>query len=223
MPLAMPLGIVPSYPWDRVYADTKIVVGGLTDAVFKWVAFQVANDFTDATNIWTEEVPIPVVPDVTSYPFTLAHKGFPNRFMLLYDPAMFASGGEKRWVQGRCGMQVPGTITVGYAPSEAATWNAIIAKIVTEPVDANGYPDIETADQWWIDQYRDALVYGCLARIFGMPAKTFSNPKLARDYQTSYISERSKARGDVIKANTFNGQRWQFPQGWATVTRKGWN
>jgi len=219
--MVKPAGTIPVYPWDRVYADVKIFIAGITDAVFKWVLFQVANDFTDATNIWTEEVSVNVQPNVVSYPVTLQHKGFPNRLMIVYDPALVPPN-EKRWVMGGAGMQVPGTITIPYAPSTAVTWKAVIAKIVEEPVDSNGYPDVETADQWWIDQYRDALVAGCLARLMMMPAKTFSNPSLAKQYNTAYISERSKARGDVIKANTFGGQRWQFPQGWSTVTRKGW-
>jgi hypothetical protein len=61
-----------------------------------------------------------------------------------------------------------------------------------------------------------------MGRLQAMPGKPYSNDKQAgRNYQF-YVSERSKARGDVIKANTFGGQRWIYPQGFATVRRGGW-
>ena len=44
-------------------------------------------DFTTDTNIFIEEVPINVQPNVVQYPFILQHGGRPNRLMVVYDPA----------------------------------------------------------------------------------------------------------------------------------------
>jgi hypothetical protein len=54
------------------------------------------------------------------------------------------------------------------------------------------------------------------------PAKTYSNPKEAARNMINYVSQRGKARADATKGNVFGGQRWQFPQGYATIRRGGW-
>lgn len=211
---------IPSKPWDRLFSDVKIDIPGVTNAVFQQVVFFVFRDFCEQTNIWTEEVPINVTPNVTKYPFTVAHLGFPNRLCLLYDPAM--KDPDKKWVQGNISMQVPGIIVLSYSPSSAATWNAVIAKIPEDPTNSQNYPDLETADQWIVDKYRQALYHGVLGRLQSQPTKPYTNPALAKFNWQFYIAQRSKARGDVMKANVFGGQRWQYPQSFATAGRSGW-
>jgi hypothetical protein len=149
----------------------------------------------------------------------LANKGKPNRLLLLYDPAIVTP--DFKWVSTNVQMDAPGTITVGQSSSSATTWNAIIGKICSDPTDPNNYPDMLSADQWIIDKYRDGLVAGVMGRLMLLPTKPYSNQQLAAWYRQTYIAERSKARGDVIKANVWGGQRWMFPQSWATPHRGG--
>jgi hypothetical protein len=211
---------IPSPPWARLFSDVKIDIPGVTNAVFQQVLFRVWKDFCDKTNIWIEEVPIDVAPPVLSYPFTLALFGAPNRLMLLYDPT-FPSP-DRKWVMGNTNMQVPGIIQLAYAPSSAATWNAVIAKIPFDPTDDENYPELDPVDYWIVDKYREALYFGVLARLQASPSKPYTNPTLAQANLRQYSAERSKARGDVMKANTFGGQRWAYPQSFATAGRKGW-
>jgi hypothetical protein len=210
----------PSSPWDRLYADIKIQIPGVTDAVMAQVVFSLFKDFCDKTNIWTEDVPIPVQPNVTSYSFTVANKGTPNRLLLLYDPAV--QGPDKRWVSTNVQMMTPGVIEIGYSPSTATTWHAVVAKTPKEPTNAENYPDIGVDFVWVLDKYREALTFGILARLQMMPGKPYSNMQQARYNNQYYISERGKARTDAIKANVFGGQRWVYPQSFATVRRGGW-
>jgi hypothetical protein len=198
----------------------KIDIPGVTNAVFQQVLFRVWKDFCDKTNIWTEDVPIDVVPDIFTYPFTLANKGAPNRLILLYDPA--TEDPNRKWVQGGISMQVAGVIQLSYAPSTATTWVATIAKTPFDPTDSENYPDLDPADYWIVDKYREALYFGTLARMQASPSKPYTNPTLAQANLRQYIAERSKARGDVMKANVFGGQRWMYPQSFATASRKGW-
>jgi len=209
---------VPSPPWDDIYKEVKVAMPGLTDAVFQQASYQVWKDFTDKTNLWTEEVPINVTPNVLSYQFTCVN-GQPNRLLLLYDPAQ--QDPDRKWVQGNVGMQVPGIITISYSPSMATVWNAVVAKIPVVRSSQN-YPDIDTPSNWIVDKYRDGLVFGIMGRLQNLPAKTYSNPKLAMWNRQNYIAERSKARADGQKANVYGGQRWQYPQSFATTGRKGW-
>jgi hypothetical protein len=213
---------IPATPWDRLYSDVKVSLPGVSDAVYAQELFRTFKDFCDQTNIWQETVPITGMPNTTSYPFTVAGKGAPNRLLLMYDPALSNNPLDRRWVQHGVSMQVPGTIIVGYAPSQQTAWEAIIAKTPTDPVTASKQPDIEIEDQWIVDDCREALYYGVMARLQRQPTKPYTNPQLAADNMRQYISQRSKTRTDVIKKNTYGGQSWTFPQQFATVARKGW-
>jgi len=212
---------VPSQPWERLYADVKIDVPGLTDAVFKQKLFQVAKDFVEQTNVWVEQVPITGMPNVTEYPFTLAGMGTPNRLLMLYDPAISVPN-NYRWVQSGVSMPIPGTIQVRYAPSTQTDWVAAVGKSFTDPADAEGYPELDDEYDWIVDKYRQAFYYGVIARLQSQPAKPWSNPNDARRNNQLYISERSKARADVLKQNTYGAQAWNYPQPFASITRKGW-
>jgi len=208
----------PPNVWKNIYDDVKIQIPGVTDAVFKQMLYQVWGDFCDRTNIWIEEVPIPAMPNVVLYPFTLANKGMPNRLLLLYDPQ---TSPARHWVQGSVEMNRPGTIRIMYAPSTAVTWMAVVAKTPHERT-AEGYPDINPADEWIIEKYGDGMHYGVLGRLMEMPAKPYTNTKLGSMNWQYYVTERGKARSDATKSNIYGGQRWMFPQSFAVGSRKGW-
>jgi hypothetical protein len=205
--------------WTRLYSDVKISMPGVTDAVFKQELFRCVKDFMEQTNIWTEDIPVDVEPNVLTYDITLGGAGVCNRLLVVYDPKMSP---YKQWVQNGISMQVPGVITLLYSPSTAVVWHALIAKNITEPVDNESYPELDPDAMWIIDKYRDAFVYGTMARLQYQPAKTYTNPKEAARNNQYYITNRSLARGDAVAANVYGGQRWQFPQGYATINRKGW-
>lgn len=212
---------VPLTPWDRLYSDVKISVPAVTDAVYAQELYRCVKDFVEMTNIWQETVPITGLPNTLSYPFTLAGKGTAYRLLIVYDPVISTNPNDRRWIQNSVGMQVPSTIVIGYAPSSSRQWEAIVSKSINDVNDDN-QPDIDDEDQWFIDRYRDALYYGTLARLQRQPAKPYTNAQLAKDNMQQYITQRGKARTDVMKQNTFGAQSWTFPQTFATVTRKGW-
>jgi len=210
---------VPTAPWDRVFSDIKIAVPGAVDAVVQQELYRVSIDFFDQTNMWTEEIPIAVDPGTLTYPVTPTGKGQLCRLLLLYDPAMASP--DKRWVQGMVTYQ-PENIILAHAPSSATTWNAIFSKEPLDPPTAENYPDIDASFMWILQAYRDAFVTGTLANLYMQPAKPYSNLQLGRMNNQNYISQRSRARVDVLHSYTYNGQRWQFPQAYATTHRKGW-
>lgn len=208
----------PPTVWSRIYDDVKMQIPGVSDAVFKQALYLTLADFFERTNIWIEEVPIAVNPSTLSYPFTLSNKGRVNRLMIMYDPAQVP---PVRWVMGGIEMRVPNIITFAYAPASGATWNAVIAKVVGS-VDTDGYPEMIAPDQWIISKYFDGIESGVLGKLQTMPAKPYTNLKLGAKNWQDYVAERGKARADAIKSNVYGAQRWQFPQNFATVSRKGW-
>jgi hypothetical protein len=210
-------------PWKRLYGDVKTNLPAVTDAVFENFLWQVTEDFLEMTNIWTEEATINAQPDVNTYSFTVT-KGAPYRLLMLYDPKM--AGPDKKWVQSNVEMNVPGTITIGYAPSEATTWKAIVAKTLAEREgEQTGvpptYPDMGDGE-WIADKYRGVLTDGVMGLLLLSPAKPYTNVKMGGMRWQWYISGRSRARADALKANVYGGQRWTYPQSFATTNRKGW-
>lgn len=210
----------PAEPWARLYEDVKIQIPGVLDAVQAQVTFSLFKDFCDKTNIWQEEVGIRVQPNVTRYPFSLGKFGTPNRLLLVYNPTQ--ANPNKEWVQGNVQMAVPGVITISYPSSMEELWYAIIAKTPKDPTDGERYPRIDDCDSWIIDKYREALTTGIVGRLQNMPGKPYSNSKDAKAANQYYIAERGKARTDVLHANTYGGQRWMYPQAYATIRRGGW-
>ena len=118
-------------------------------------------------------------------------------------------------------MQMPGTIVVGYAPSEQVAWEAVVAKTPVT-VNSDKQPEMDPDDWWIIDDCHQALYYGVLSRLQSQPTKPYTNAALAKYNNAQYVSQRSKSRTDVLKKNTFGAQAWSFPQQFATVARKGW-
>lgn len=209
----------PASPWDRLYNDLKLQIPGVIDAVQASVTFSLFKDFCDKTNIWTEEVPILAKPNTYSYVLLVNEKGAANRLLLVYDPA--SAPPNKQWVQGNAQMQRPGVLTVSFPPAQDTPWMAVVAKTPSDPTNAEKYPDMHASSYWIIDKYREALTFGILARLQMMPGKPYTNAAAAKTNNQYYISERSKARTDAVKANVYGGQRWVYPQSFATISRNG--
>jgi hypothetical protein len=209
-------------PWTRLFQRIKAELPAAPDPLIRQEVYQLMIDFTQDTNIWLETVPIPVVPNVTSYSFTL-DQGFPNRLMIVYDAA---TQPPYRWADSNITMRVPGTIDLFRPPTVAANWNAVIAKVCntdqmdTEtPPQPTGYPEI---DPWIVDQYTDVVVTGTLAYMQRMPAKPWRDVQAAATNEAFYKSQKSQARVNNMRLNVFDGQIWRYPQGFSTITRKGW-
>jgi hypothetical protein len=184
--------------------------------------WRVFEDFMVETNVWVEEVPFTVQPNVLQYQVTLVGKGSPVRLMMVFDPA--AGWPERRWTQQGVRFRPPDQILLYYSPSTATTWTAAFAKKITDPPISPTQPLPTGSDDidWIIDRYRDCFVHGTLGKLFLQPAKPYSNLQLGQFHRQNYIAKRSRARVDVLHENVYGGQRWMYPQGYATTARKGW-
>lgn len=210
---------VPAAPFDRLFNDIKLAIPGAIDAVIYQELWRVFEDFFDGTNAWIEEIPVLVTPNVLTYTVTPAGKGCINRLMMVYDPA--TASPDKRWVQGSIQFLPPDKIRLMYSPSTAKTWIAACSMNIQDPP-VNGLPDIDADAVWIIDRYRDAFRFGTLGYMMMQGAKPYSNAKLASYNWQNYVAERGRARSDALHANVYGGQRWMYPQGYATTARKGW-
>jgi hypothetical protein len=210
---------IPDPPFDRLYSDIKISIPGAIDAVIQQEMYRTFEDFLIETNIWTEEIPFNVEPNKYTYVVTPSGNSGIVRLLMVFDPAQ--AWPEKRWTQQGIAFQPPNKINLMYSPSTETIWTAAVSKKIVDPQIVH-LPVIDDDYTWIIDRYRDAFVHGTLGKLFMQPAKPYSNPQLAGFHRQNYIAKRGRARADVLHANVYGGQRWMYPQGYATTARKGW-
>jgi hypothetical protein len=220
----MPTPTNPLYA--RLFNEIKANAPAAVDAVIYQELWRVIEDFLNQTNIWVEEIPFEVNPSSKEYQVTPVGKGCIDRLLMVFDPANAAY--DKRWTQQGIRFAPPNRILLMYAPSTATTWMAACAKNVDDKDIPPGdtfpaqLPVFEPDATWIIDKYRDAFRYGTLGYLMMQPAKPYSNLKLGSFNWQNYVAERGRARTDVLHANVYGGQRWMYPQGYATTARKGW-
>lgn len=211
-----PPTVTPAAPdtFAPLFNRVKSSVPGATDAMIRQEINAVLVDFTQDTNLWREEVVFTTLANTLSYPLTMT-SGQPNRLMYVFDPLVQ----PLRPFMGGIAMRVPGTLVFYRQPEPGKALTAIIAKAASVPVTSTGYYVI---DSWIINKYADVLYYGALSYLQMEPSKTYSDPKLGSANAARYHSGKGLARAEGIRENLYGGQTWSYPQGWASIGRKGW-
>jgi len=219
-------------PWTHIFERIKTQIPAVADAVIRQEIWSTMLDFTADTNIWIEEVPIAVQPNVTSYNFTVTG-GFANRLMMAWENKGTDPARKVHWAQGGMTMRVPGKIELFHIPTVAMSLVAVIAKTTSDervlvinpptvpptPSTPTGYPEI---DDWIVNQNNDTIYYGTMYFLQRQPSKPFGNALAAKENGAIYQSNKSAARVNAMRANVYGAQAWQFPQTFATISRKGW-
>lgn len=188
----------------RLVADARTHLPGAITNAIQAELFAVAREFFDFTNVWTEEIDVPIVANTRSYTITPADDGTIIRLMTLFDSTDI----DKKPV-APCSMSVPGVIVLGVTPASAATWVALVSKTVIDPVDGDGYP---TLPAWVMTKYGDVLFAGVVGRMCSQNGKPYSDNKKAQYYLQLFRSGKAKARVETIKANVYGQTSWTFPQ-----------
>jgi hypothetical protein len=70
--------------------------------------------------------------------------------------------------------------------------------------------------------YQEAIKAGVCGRMMLQPGKAHSNPALAQYHLKRFRDQIGIARTQTWNQNLQGGQRWQFPQGFATHTQRGY-
>lgn len=216
-------------PWTGIFNRIKSQIPAAPDAVIRQEIASTMLDFTTDTNIWIEEVPIAVLPDVTSYNINNAlHGGFPIRLMMAWNDNSTDPASKFHWAQGSMTMRIPGIIELFTKPTVAQSWKAAIAKATSEdrmvsvppalPV-STGFPEI---DDWIVNMNNDVIYYGTMYFLQRQPSKPYGNAQAAKENQMIYQSSKSTVRVNAMRTNVYGAQAWRFPQTFATVSRKGW-
>lgn len=200
----------------RLMDNARIKLPGALDNAIKIELFSTLTEFFQDSNIWTEDIKFDVNPTTDTYlenPAAFTYElvvlddGFVNRLMWVMDDA-----GRQQTVI----MPVPGSVILQYAPTQAATWTARVAKTVVDPVDSEGFP---YCPDWVVSKYGSDLLDGVLGRMMGQIAKPYSSPAVASVHLRSFKQAVNKAKAEAMHGNLYRGQAWRFPRAFARPWR----
>jgi hypothetical protein len=184
----------------------KVVMSRLPGAVesaVKLEMFEAVNEFLADTSIWQEAIPFTTVANRTDYSLP-AYNGQFLRLISLEntDGTPYAAT-----------MNEPGTIVLATEPAGGEELTATVAMTIVDPTTDEDWPEFP---EWIFTRYRGVIQEGLLMRMLTMPAKPFTNAQFALIHGARFRAGIGKARVDVQHGNLQRGQRWQFPQNFAT-------
>lgn len=186
----------------RLMNNLRISLPGAIDDALKIEVFNVLNDFFQGSNIWREDIEVPVTSGVTSYELTPAGPASIVRLMRVID--------ENELPVNAVFNIVTGDMDLAFSPSKDATYVAQVTLTVNDPLDREDFP---LFPMWVLNLYQNDIISGVLGRMMAQPAKPYSNTQLAAFHSRNFQSAISAARAEANRGFTYGAQRWRFPQG----------
>jgi hypothetical protein len=71
-----------------------------------------------------------------------------------------------------------------------------------------------------IEKYQDYVASGVLSRLTTQPGKPYSNQKLAVYHGRHFMEGVALAKKEARQGHVFGGQRWAFPQTFASHSQR---
>lgn len=197
---------------NRLMDNARVKLPGALDAALKMELFTVMKEFFEGSNIWEEDIPFDVT--VTSLsratnPEAYTYEIVPTEGSIIRLIQIKDSGGIPQHGE----MTVPGTIILTTSPNTAQTYTATVSKTVTDPTTRQNYPVFPA---WVLTRYFNEILHGLLAHMMTQIAKPYSSPTMGQYYMRSFTAGISRANNEHSHGNILGGQRWRFPQNFAT-------
>jgi hypothetical protein len=102
-------------------------------------------------------------------------------------------------------------LRIMHNPSCEELWVATLALTPCDPTDSEGFLD---PPDWVLEKYQDYIKSGILARLMLQPAKPYSSLPGAQYHGRKFNEGVGLCRTEVRNMFVYDGQRWNFPQGW---------
>lgn len=193
----------------RLMDLARVRLPGARDNIIQLELFAAVNEFFQSSNAWREDIEFTVTPGVTSYELFQSSSASINRLMGVVNDA------------GKpvtAAMREPGLLELYQAPSQSAVYTAQVSLTVTNPTDKDGYPQYPS---WFLNKYGNDILDGLLARMMAQIAKPYTQPQMAVVHGRNFKQAISFAKTEAMHNNTYRGQSWRFPQGFARGRARG--
>lgn len=163
--------------------------------------FPVSGDPTDPANQVTYVPGCP--PQFIQYPTVIPGYETQNPYPRVPRDGGLLNAGSKSVV-----------LRILWNPGSPDVWIATLSLSVADPTDPNGLP-VEMPD-WIIEKYYDYIAQGITGKLQLSPNKSYSSPKMAEYNMRKFHEGVGLARTEVRNFFNYAGQRWIFPQTFAT-------
>lgn len=186
---------------SRLMTNLRVRLPGAIDDAIKLEVFLALNQFFQNSNIWREDIDVPVTAGVTTYPLVPSGPAAIVRLMAVVDNNALP-------VSGTISLET-GDLELALEPSQDATYVAQVALTVNDPLDTDDYP---VFPDWVLNLYMNDIIDGVLGRMMSQPAKPYSNAQLAAYHTRSFGTAIGAARLEANRRYAYGAQRWRFPQ-----------
>lgn len=182
---------------------------GATTGNIQQELFNVMDEFFKASNIWKENIDVPVPggdPAGTPYVLASAEPAIINLLMWVYTKD--TSGNVDRGSPVAAAMEIPGELTLGVQPSSTTTLVATVALTVQDPVNRDGYV---VFPMWVLQKYSDVILDGVLGKMMSQRNKPWTDTQMTVYHNRKFEGGKARARVDGTRNNTYRQQAWRFP------------
>ena len=207
----------------RIIDQARLQLPGVLDGTLRLELFNVLKEFCERTNLWQEDIEVPVQPRVPEYTLPSLEGAQIVRLMWLEGQRSRpnASSPDQRGPRRNGFILRPGSmdtvLVIPHPPSMDEAWHAHITLTVADPTNDEGIPAVP---DWIAERYHDYLASGLLSRVSAHGNKPYSNAKLATLHAARFSTGVTNGISDARRMNVFDGQRWAFPQSWGTHSQR---
>lgn len=184
---------------------------GVTDALIKHELHGVMHEFLEFTHAWQDWVDFTTIVGVDTYDL-----GHTDTDVILSLIEAKVTADDSPVTSGVMYMGTPGTITFVSTPTEAKGYSALVALGPSDTMQPDGF---DAVPEWVWLRYKDVLLAGVLSSLMLQPAKPFTNLQLGQIHGVKFQSGKARARASSRKGHLYGGQRWSYPQNFATGRR----
>ena len=185
--------------FNRILTAARGKLPGALDTQIKSEMFFVIDEFMKDTDIWWEDIDMPVNTTDKFYD-VVPSMGLANSLLEVRD------SGDKPI---SAAMEIPGTIELQTTPAQADTFVAKVGLTVVDPLSNENLPQFP---DWILAQYYPVFLNGVLSRMMATLGKPYYSPQGAVFHGKNFVAGKSQAMVNSGRKNKSGGQTWRFPK-----------
>lgn len=206
-----------------VMNECRIKLTGASDTGIQQELWGVIKEFLQDTNSWIEYQKLLVQAGVQEYDVAPATGGQIIRLVGVIDGNCIPVNATMPNLGRLCIHQRITTTSIDVTPPAGTTsatnpWKFAVVKNIAFPQTRELVP---IAPEFVLKVYSQAIIDGVLGKSMLQQAKSYTNKELGQYHLKRFRDEIGIARNDAYNQNVQGGQRWSFPQQFATHTQRG--
>lgn len=206
--------------FTQMMNQARIKLVGASDAGLKGEFYDVLSEFLNDTSIWTEDVTVPYLQNVISYP-VIVNEGQIIRLACVNDwgPTQPARGQRPPNGDLFVSALMPdlGDLVLAKPPSNNGFYNVTVVVNTALPTDKKMIPE---APHWLLPVWHVGLLDGILGKMMTQPNKSYSNTTQGGYHLKRFRDAIQRARVSKLRANTLGATAWRFPQQFRSTSQQ---